>query len=743
MSLTQGLALSNSQHFANTVSVSGTPNANGSGVAVWVFGGASAVPTDSVAGSPNTYTLLAGPITFNSVHNCWLYWCQNFSNPGGGSVTFTYNPGSYTSIGIMVEEVQTGLGSGIYPVIDNLATPTANYAFSSTGTSPAATSSGAGGLAVAAFAAVSSSIAAVTDTTGWNNIETQVVSPSAGDLYPCALSSTPTTGTGSYSDTFAVGSYYNTAMFTVVFMPLAGAQLAGIGQVSADGHANLKTQAALAGTGQVAANSSANLLAESSGYASVTLTNPLFYGVGGILSAYADWSISAPGVGAVVWYDPTYLTILPNGEIVGTVNNFTALAQWYTGSAWSELTVLVTSGLSAVGYVNAQGHAVITTHIPLNAVGFVAANGLAALSSNALDQISAIGSVAANGSAALTTVIKLVATGQVSADGHALITVGAGFAATGQVSADGRANLSIASQLTGTGAVAANGHASLSVGAGLAAQGAGGANGHASLTALIQLAAQGSVMAQGSAALLAHIQFNAIGSASADGQANFGVGASFSARGQVGADGRAAINTGSLIYAIGQAAANGYADLTAQGPSQIPSIWNQVPGMFAPILGIESPPLGIWNVDNGQNTLYGIDWTIWLAQRWAPAAEVQAAYCIRPYPANGFEFICTKAGQSGADLPEWPLKAGATVIDGSVIWTAQETTSDSLLTTVQSATWQAQDLLIATGQGVQGQLTIVLINTGACQPGQSYSAKCTAKMFNGTELTGELVFQIH
>lgn len=52
------------------------------------------------------------------------------------------------------------------------------------------------------------------------------------------------------------------------------------------------------------------------------------------------------------------------------------------------------------------------------------------------------------------------------------------------------------------------------------------------------------------------------------------------------------------------------------------------------------------------------------------------AYSLQDYvqdptsPANNFAFRCTTAGTTGASEPTWPVSAGFTVADGTVVWTA-------------------------------------------------------------------------
>lgn len=593
------------------------------------------------------------------------------------------------------------------------------------------TTNGAGGLS-----AGTSPVAYTSRSTGSGVVGGTVEVFLAEDAIESSTGTYPATATSS-------GGAYG--VNSIVFaLALGGAALSATGNVTAQGAANLKTQAALAGTGNVAANGAGNLLTQSNGYASVTLAGPLYTGVGGILSGYANWSIQPPVVGSVVWYDPTYMTILSDGEIVGTTNNFTALAQWNTGAGWSDLVVLVTPGLSAVSYGEANGQATITTGIPLNAIGSSVALGVAALSTSAFDQIAAIGSVVANGTAAMTAQISFAAKGSGAANGAALLLVGAGLAAVGNSVATGNAALSVPSQMHAAANVAANGIATLTTGAILAAQGQGGANGAGALNASIQMQAIGQAVANGAASVLTHIMLGARGDADANGVANLAIGASLQAVGSAIANGCASLIIGQLVFATGNVAANGTADFTADGPADPVSIWNQVPGKFNPILGIEQPPFGVFACGIGMEDFYAIDWTIWLAQRWAPGALVPLGYAIQPWPATGFQYVCTQAGASASSVPEWPMQAGAMVIDGSVIWMAEPIDVTSLLTTVVSAQWTSLNgPLVAIGEGYEGQLTPVLIITNGCISGTTYPVECIVSLANETTMTARLLFEVH
>lgn len=77
------------------------------------------------------------------------------------------------------------------------------------------------------------------------------------------------------------------------------------------------------------------------------------------------------------------------------------------------------------------------------------------------------------------------------------------------------------------------------------------------------------------------------------------------------------------------------------------------------------------------------------ARTWQAGRVYAAGTRVRPdRRPTGFEYEAT-AGQTGAREPKWPTVAEATVVDGSITWTARAISNASLSRTIVSATWDA------------------------------------------------------
>lgn len=70
---------------------------------------------------------------------------------------------------------------------------------------------------------------------------------------------------------------------------------------------------------------------------------------------------------------------------------------------------------------------------------------------------------------------------------------------------------------------------------------------------------------------------------------------------------------------------------------------------------------------------------------WTASTAFSVGSTTVPVPANGYIYECTTAGTTGSSQPTWPITTGATVTDGSVVWTCEGAVSYAVTPTPGSA----------------------------------------------------------
>jgi hypothetical protein len=64
-----------------------------------------------------------------------------------------------------------------------------------------------------------------------------------------------------------------------------------------------------------------------------------------------------------------------------------------------------------------------------------------------------------------------------------------------------------------------------------------------------------------------------------------------------------------------------------------------------------------------------LDLAQWCSNFWVPNEQFATNEYARPNTPTGFSYQATTGGTSGAREPRWPTTLGATVNDGSIVWT--------------------------------------------------------------------------
>lgn len=129
-----------------------------------------------------------------------------------------------------------------------------------------------------------------------------------------------------------------------------------------------------------------------------------------------------------------------------------------------------------------------------------------------------------------------------------------------------------------------------------------------------------------------------------------------------------------------------------------------------------------------------------LAQRWRSGIDLSGTYRVRPVVSNGFEYEVTTAGQTGRKEPIWPTTAGATVSDGSIVWTCRAISTASLSATVSSVAWAADTGLTISSESLQGQTARALVSGGS--DGNTYRVTAEATCSDGTVAVGEAFIEV-
>lgn len=129
-----------------------------------------------------------------------------------------------------------------------------------------------------------------------------------------------------------------------------------------------------------------------------------------------------------------------------------------------------------------------------------------------------------------------------------------------------------------------------------------------------------------------------------------------------------------------------------------------------------------------------VDWHDYLARVRQHGTAYTVGDRVRPLrkDATGLQYNCTTAGvTSGKPLVRWPTTIGGTVTDGTVVWTAEAVTTQSLRTTISSDDWPAVTGLTLGTESSSDLRYQVMVGSGVS--GQSYEVKHRVTLANGED----------
>ena len=104
-----------------------------------------------------------------------------------------------------------------------------------------------------------------------------------------------------------------------------------------------------------------------------------------------------------------------------------------------------------------------------------------------------------------------------------------------------------------------------------------------------------------------------------------------------------------------------------------------------------------------------LDYAFDLTERFAILRQPNYPYAsgahVRSFEGGtGWQFQSSGGVTNGDEFePDWPIESGDTVVDGSLTWTAEAITFDSLRYRIDSVTWTAPDGITLTNEQVIDQ----------------------------------------
>lgn len=139
---------------------------------------------------------------------------------------------------------------------------------------------------------------------------------------------------------------------------------------------------------------------------------------------------------------------------------------------------------------------------------------------------------------------------------------------------------------------------------------------------------------------------------------------------------------------------------------------------------------------------YGFDLTENLIRKWRADTGFAASVAVRPSTLKkrtGLQYV-SSGGQSGAREPAWPTEIGETVTDGTITWTAEAYSTDSLEDTLATADWTAPAGLTIDGEDTSQTAALqqaAAFASGGTE-GTTYDATCLMVTTFGREFEGIL-----
>lgn len=126
------------------------------------------------------------------------------------------------------------------------------------------------------------------------------------------------------------------------------------------------------------------------------------------------------------------------------------------------------------------------------------------------------------------------------------------------------------------------------------------------------------------------------------------------------------------------------------------------------------------------------------ANFWSGNEQFGSAEHCRPTRPTGFSYECTTAGTTGFREPVWPTTIGATVTDGSVVWTCRAASTNGVNAITSPTANSDPTGLTISSVSVEESTTILATYAGGTE-GQSYDAVFTFTLNGVTRVARQTV----
>jgi hypothetical protein len=488
-------------------------------------------------------------------------------------------------------------------------------------------------------------------------------------------------------------------------------------------------------------------------------------------------SLSTPIQFATDYPGAIYLTTDGGDHITGDDGTALLVSSPQRGSA------IASASLATISYVAANACSIAqcvpllmaSTQLAASAVGVNAntaalqssiqmgagARGLA--SASALANAASLFSVAASstGSASATAVTGIVLGASLTGITYASVALGGGMSlaitAAGLASATGAlfTQIPLSAAASGLGSAAAQ----FATANQLAAVSSAVANAQGGLSASLVLNALATGLTQVAPALSTSITAQGTAAGLTGAQAALATGVQLATDGSAASNARGALSTAVAAYSAqsgavfsASAALNGNVNIATAANSNFVVTARlltvlQPPGEFADIRWLRVPRGGDVAYAEffqgvGEQLWYGVNWEDWLASNWEANSSALVGQVLRPTIANGLEFACITAGQTGAVEPTWAAFVGGQVIDGSAIWQGQPISSASLDDTISGSSFSAPAGITLDSAQIQTLRSYLIIETPAALVGTDYNVLCTIYTTGGQQKIAKLRIKV-